>query len=490
MTETATEDRPALSVTIEDAGPARKKLDITVPESRIQDKIEENYDKLSDDAAIPGFRRGRAPRRLVERKFGKAIRDDVRGQLLSEAYTQACEDNGLDVLGEPVVSSENGENEPPDLPESGDMSFTVEIEVTPDVELPDFSTLKVDKPAAEVTDDDLDKQIEIYRERFGKSTKVEGEEVKEGDYVTADVQVYAGHDVADDAEPLINAAGQYVRASGEDRDHKGHAAGIVIDDLGKQLIGKTPPFEVSVATTGPAAHENDDIREKDVTVKLSVTGIERLEPASVEEVVQHLGAENEEQLRTQLRQYLEQQAVGRQTEAMHVQVRDQLLDAVELDLPEGLTGRQIERTLQRERMQMMYQGTPEQDVEDRMAELRQSSEEATRNQLKQFFILDRASKNLEIEVGENELNGRIAQMAMQQGRRPEKLRQEMMQRGEIEQVYLQIREHKTLDKILEQAQVSDAAPAADPDDKPKKTTKKKSTKKKSAAKKADESSDA
>ncbi|MEM6756564.1 MAG: hypothetical protein AAF586_05300, partial [Planctomycetota bacterium] len=100
------------------------------------------------------------------------------------------------------------------------------------------------------------------------------------------------------------------------------------------------------------------------------------------------------------------------------------------------------------------------------------------------------SKNLEIEVGENELNGRIAQMAMQQGRRPEKLRQEMMQRGEIEQVYLQIREHKTLDKILEQAQVSDAAPAADADDKPKKTTKKKSTKKKSAAKKADESSDA
>ncbi|MEM0914871.1 MAG: trigger factor [Planctomycetota bacterium] len=488
MTETATEDRPALSVTIEDAGPARKKLDITVPESRIQDKIEENYDKLSDDAAIPGFRRGRAPRRLVERKFGKAIRDDVRGQLLSEAYTQACEDNGLDVLGEPVVSSDKGENEPPDLPETGDMSFTVEVEVTPEVELPDFSTLKVDKPAAEVTDEDLDKQIEIYQERFGKSTKVEGEEVKEGDYVTADVSVFAGHDVADDAEPLFQSPGQYVRASGEDRDHKGHAAGIVIDGLGKELIGKTPAFEVSVATTGPAAHENDDIREKDVTVKLNVTGIERLEPASVDQVVQHLGAENEEQLRTQLRQYLEQQAVGRQTQAMHDQVREQLLDAVELDLPEGLTGRQIERTLQRERMQMMYQGTPENEIEDRMAELRQSSDEATRKQLKQFFILDRASKNLEIEVGENELNGRIAQIAMQQGRRPEKLRQEMMQRGEIEQVYLQIREHKTLDKVLEQAQVTDA-PAEAGEEAPKTSAKKKSTKKKSTKKKTAKKSD-
>jgi len=488
MTETATEDRPALSVTVQDAGPARKKLDIEIPEERIQAKIEENYDKLSDEAAIPGFRKGRAPRRLVERKFGKAIRDDVRGQLLSEAYSQACEDNNLDVLGEPEVTNDQGEKETPELPESGSMKFSVEIEVTPDVELPDFSTLEINKPAATVTDDDVDKQLDIYRERFGQSTKVEGEAIQEGDYVMADVHAFAGTDPADDAEPLLHAHGQYIRANGEDRDFKGHTLGIVVDNLGKQLIDKTPPFEFAVTTTGPAGHENDDIRDKEITLKINVTGIERLEPASTEQVVQQLGAENEDQLKEQLRQFLENQAASRQTQAMHDQAREQLLDKVDLDLPEGLTGRQIERTLQREQMQLMYQGTDPKQIDEQLTELRQSSEETTRRQLKQFFILDRASKDLEIEVGENELNGRIAAIAMQQGRRPEKLRQEMMQQGQIEQVYLQIREHKTLDKIIEQAKVTEVAAddaEATGEDKPAKKKKSKSSKKKSTKKKDD-----
>ncbi|MEM6333050.1 MAG: trigger factor [Planctomycetota bacterium] len=490
MTETATQDRPALSVEIEDAGPARKRLAIEIPEDRIKGKIEENYDKLGDEAAIPGFRRGRAPRRLVERKFGKAIRDDVRGQLLSEAYTQACEDHELDVLGEPDVTNDKGEKEPPELPESGPMKFVVEVEVTPEVELPEFGSLKVEKPSGEVTDEDVDKQVEMYRERFGQSTKVEGEAIAEGDYVTADVSVFAGSDApADDAEPLAQGQGQYIRANGEDRDFKGHAMGIVVDGLGKELIGKTPAFSFTHAMTGPTSHENEDIRDKPITLKIDVSGIERLEPASIEEVAEQLHTGGVDELRTQLRTFLEQQAAGRQTQAMHEQLREQLLEKVTLDLPADLTGRQIERTLQRQQLELMYQGLPEEQVAERMAELRESSTETTQRQLKQFFILDRASKDLEIDVAENELNGRIAQIAMQQGRRPEKLRQEMMQRGEIEQVYLQIREHKTLDKILEQAEVADAAPDAGEAKTEKKAKKKSSKKKSKKAAAKDESKD-
>ncbi|MEL7087808.1 MAG: hypothetical protein AAGL98_05100, partial [Planctomycetota bacterium] len=109
-------------------------------------------------------------------------------------------------------------------------------------------------------------------------------------------------------------------------------------------------------------------------------------------------------------------------------------------------------------------------------------------QLKTFFILDKAAKDLDIEVAENEINGRISMMAMQQQRRPEKLRNEMRQRGELEQLYLSIREQKTLDKIIEQAtvtEVADTPGSSDEDAKPKKS-KKKSTKKKTTKKKADD----
>ena len=145
---------------------------------------------------------------------------------------------------------------------------------------------------------------------------------------------------------------------------------------------------------------------------------------------------------------------------MHQQVADHLLEKVSLDLPEGLTGRQAARVLRRQAMEMAYRGVPEQEIEQKIAELRGSSEEDARKQLKLFFILDQAAKQLEVDVTEQEINGRVAMLAMQQGRRPEKLRQQMQRAGELEHLYLQIREQKTLDKIIEKAKVTEVdAPA-------------------------------
>ncbi len=480
----AVEERPALEVKIEDAGPACKKLTIEIPEERIKEKIESSFTTLSDDAAIPGFRRGRAPRRLLEKRFGSAVRDDVKGQLLSEAYSQACEENSLDVLGEPDVK----DVESIELPESGTMTFEVEVEVTPEVELPDFGKIKVTRTKAEVTDDDLQKQLDQYRERFGKATEVADAKIEEGDFAQADVQVYAGEDAGEDAEVLQDAHDAYILVNGESRDFKGHVAGILIDDLGKQLIGKQPGESLSISMTGPATHENEQIKGQPITVKIDLKKVERLEPADMDTVVQNLGAESEDALKTQLRGYLEQQKQAEQTADMHRQVNDQLAEMVDLELPEGITGRQVERVLARQRYELMYRGTPEAEIEQQLAEARNDSEQEAVRQLKLFFILDAASKQLEIEVNENELNGRIAMMAVQQGRRPEKMRQEMQSRGELEQLYLQLREQKTLDAVIEKADVTEVEAKPDAEAKADKPKKKKSTPKKKAAskKKADE----
>jgi trigger factor len=134
---------------------------------------------------------------------------------------------------------------------------------------------------------------------------------------------------------------------------------------------------------------------------------------------------------------------------------------------------------------------PEEEVRAKIADMRSESEEQAARQLKQFFILDKASKELEIDVDEQELNGRIAMMAMQQGRRPDKLRQEMAKQGQIEQLYLQLREQKTLDKILESAKVTEVEGDKAEDAKPeaKKSTKKKATKKKTSKKTTKKKSD-
>jgi len=448
--QTATEEEapPAPEVTVEETGPARQKLKIQVPEERIQQKTRQTYDYLQNEATLPGFRPGKAPRRLIEKRFGKDIQRQVKGELLNEAYSEAIEQQELDVLGDPEMDTENIE-----LPESGPLEFEVEVEVRPQFELPDFAELEVNKPGANVTDQQVADEIKQYQERFGQMESVEGAEVQIGDFVQGDVHVLAGEDAGDDAEVLEHHPGAYVLINGEDMDYRGHVAGIVVEDMGQRLPGKKVGEVERISMTGPSSHENEQIKDQPITITLRIDQVQRVQPADIATVVEQAGLESEDELRQQVRQMLEQRAEREQQTEMQRQVTDQLSEKVDMELPEGLTGKQTEQVLQRRQMELLSSGTDPQELEQKMAEARAESEEQARKQLKEHFILDRAASDLEVEVNQNELNSQITMMAMQQGQRPEQMRQQMQKEGRLQQLYLQVRERKTLDAILEQATV-------------------------------------
>lgn len=455
--ESPAPERGQQEVQIEDSGPARKSLTIEVPAERIRKKIEESFGKLRDEAAIPGFRRGRAPHRLIERRFGSAVRDEVKGQLLSECYTQAIEDHQLDVIGEPDIKDVENIR----LPDDGPLTFKVEIEVSPQVTLPELNDLTVSRESISVSDEDVTKEIERLRERLGQVKAVPDAVASPGDWLKGDVKIMAGSDAPAEGEPLIHFPETYVQVHGEEMQFRGHVAGLVVEDLGHRLAGKQPGQTVVISMTGPAGHEDDRVRNQPITIHLRIDQIDRLEPASIESVVEQSGLESEQALLARIRETLESRAQQQQRSKLHDQISQQLLDRVQFELPEGLTGRQTARVLRRRALELAYQGVPQPEIEQRIADMRQQSEAEARRQLKLFFILDKAAKQWDIEVSEGEINGRLAALAMQQGRRPEKLRQELARSGDLEYLYLQIREQKTLDKLLEQVKIVEAAAAPD-----------------------------
>ncbi|MEX0776253.1 MAG: trigger factor [Phycisphaeraceae bacterium] len=448
------EARGEQKVTVEDAGPARKALTIEVPAERIAKKIESGYTKLRTDAAIPGFRRGRAPKRLIEKRFGESLRDDARGQILSECYSQAIEDEKLDVIGEPDIK----DLESIKLPDEGPLTFKVEVEVSPKVELPALEGIDLKKPKLETSDAQIDEEVEHLRERFGKMQEAAGP-AQSGDYLQAEVHIREGENAADDAPEIGHWPEAYVYVTGEKQDFRGHVAGIVVQDLGTRLVGKNVGDVERISMTGPAGHEDERIKGKPITIVVNLKKLERLQPAALEELPPHLGLETVEEVRGRIGEMLKGRHQREQATALHKQITDYLMEKVNLELPEGLSKRQTARLLQRQAMEMAYQGVPEQEIQQKIADMRSGSEEEARRQLKLFFIINEAAKKLNIEVSENEVNGMIAMMAMQQSRRPEKLRQEMQRNGQIEQVYLQARERKTLDKIIEQSKVEEVAQA-------------------------------
>ncbi len=416
--------------------------------------IEEGFEKLRDEANIPGFRRGRVPMRLIEKRFGQGIRDEVRGQIITESYTQAMEDLKLDVLGEPAIkdmaSVKMTQGEP--------LKFSVEVEVIPEFTLPPLKGMQVEKPIVAVVDADVEEEIDLLRARFGKVQPLNDPAqamIQVDDYAQGDLLVLAGLDAGEGAEVLAAAPGTYVKINGESLGFKGHVAGILVDDLGQRLLGKKPGETVVISMTGPAGHENEKVRGQAITLKLTLTHVHRVQPASMDEVAPHLGADNEQDARAKVREVLEARVERRQLSVMREQVARQLLDATPMDLPAGLSGRQTERVLHRKALDLAYKGVPEEKIQQSIAEMRGHSEEEARLQLKLSFIMDRVSRELGIEVEDVELNQQVAMLAFQQGRRPEKLRQEMQRRGQLEQLWVQIRDQKALDRLIADAALSE-----------------------------------
>jgi len=460
------DDKLEQNVTIEDVGPALKRIAIEVPESRIAAKFDESYEQLVDDAQVPGFRRGRAPRALIERRFGSSVKDDVKAQLLSESYSAALEEHEIDVLGEPDVK----DAEDIEIPESGPLTFGVEVEVSPEVELPDFGELSVERKDVEVSDADIDQEFDRMRRRLGHPATITDKPIEADDMVFAEVTVLPGHEPADDAEPAVHEdrTAVFVRAEeGEDgnTDYRGHVVGIVVQDLGEQLIGKKVGETVDIKATGPSGHEVESIRDQAITIRLAPQEISRLEPAAMDAVLEQLCFETEDDARAWAREQLEVRAEREARADLHQQIKDQLIEKVELELPEKMTGRQVERALARRRMELTYRGVEPEQIEQQLAEMRGTETEQARTEAKEFFILDKAARELDIAVSEGEINGRVAMMAAESGRRPEKVRQEMHQRGELQALYIQLREQHTLDAILSEidggSDAGDDAPADD-----------------------------
>ncbi len=450
------------TVTIEEAGPCKKKLIVEIPEETIKNAVDEQYETLRKEAAVPGFRKGRAPRRLLEKRFGKETSEKIKLKLLTDAGDSAIKDNEINVLREPDIDFESIE-----LPQSGPLQFDFEVEVRPEFDLPQLEGIEVNKTKLEVTDEQIDREIERLQKWSGTWVPRDDGQVQLDDQIIADVILKA--EDAEEEEKLDNIE-IFVRPNG-------FVGAIPVEKLDELLAGAktgdTRQTSVEVART----YFKEQYRGKKVNVKIDIKDVKWLKPAPLDEnFFNGLGLENENELRDTLtdtlRGRLEQQARTQMSE----QIYKYMLDNTDFDLPTAIVADQAKTLLQRQYANLIRQGLPEEYIEEQMERLWAASEQQAGQQLKTFFIMDKVAEKLNIEVTEEELNGHIAQLALQRGHIPERLREDMMRGGSLSQFRLQVREDKCIAKLLESAKITEV--------KPEKETKKKKKAAKKAAQKA------
>lgn len=444
--------REKVKADVRDIGTLRREMLVTVPADVIRSHFDHNFNEIRTDVAIPGFRKGRAPKALVRKRFAPEVGENLKTSIVGQSFLAAVEQHKLEVLGDPLFKLEKDNQvkllemgeafNTIKLPEEGDFSYTCEFEIKPGFELPELKGVPITEPKVEIDERTVQDFIERQMKIRGQFQPLDGVAADKEDMLIADVVLKAGEQqVKSEANVQLG-----VRPSRLD--------GIPLMTLDQVLAGARPGDERSVECTFPADYERVDLRNKPGRFEFKIHELKRLVPLTREALMEQIGAGSEEELHTAVVQELEAERERLLAQARKQQVTDYLLEKTPMELPEGLSARHTDRAVMRRVVELQQEGVPGSEIEAKIDELRTSAREQVIRDLKAEFILEKVAEKLEVGVGEEEVNTEIARMARLYNQRFDRVRDDLHNRGLLPQLASQIRYDKCVRIILRDAIVT------------------------------------
>ena len=403
---------------VEKLSPTRVKLSIEVPFAELAPHIDGAYKSLSEKINIPGFRKGKVPSAMIDQRVGRAaVLDEAINAALPTFYSQAAKDNDVLVIGRPNV-------EITELVDNEKFSFTVEVDIRPDIKLPNFSEIKIEVDDVKVTDADIDEQVESLRTRFG-TLKTVDKVVAKGDFVTIDlvatkdgVELDGG--VANDLSYEVGSAS-------------------MIDGLDEAIIGLSKDGEKSfnTALVGMAEGETG-------SVKVTVKAVKERELPPVDDEFAKLASEFE--TLTELKADLSKRLSRVKQMEQGAQARDllveKLISTIDIPLPAEIIEAEVNDHLEKE-------GRLEDDKH------RAEVNDEVKTTITREFLLDSIVKAEAIAVNESELTEYLVRASARYGMTPDQFIKEVSQAGQVTTMVAEVARAKALAQVLGRVTVVD-----------------------------------
>ncbi len=408
---------------VETLNPTRVKLTVEVPFEELKPSLDAAYATIGSQIQVPGFRKGKVPSRIIDQRVGRgAVLQEAVNEALPQFYGQAVEENKVRPIGQPEVDvtevpAEDGQ----------DLKFTVEVDVRPEVELPDFSTITVEVDEAKASDEDVEERLVALQERFGSLTGVE-RTVQTGDFVSVDLDASIGDEEIDSVKGISYEVGSANMLDGMD------------DALVGMAAGETKNF------TAPLAGGEHEGQDADVTVTVQSVKVRELPP--LDDDFAQLASEFDtlRELRADVTKQAEQAKKFEQGVQARDKLLEQLLETIEIPIPESVVETEVNSHLEGENR-----------LED--AEHRAEVDESTRKALKAQFLLDAIAEKNDVKVEQPELIEYLVMSAQQYGMDPNQFAQAVDQQGQVPAMVAEVARRKALASVLEQAKVVDTAGA-------------------------------
>ena len=414
--------------TVENLNPTRVKLTVEVPAEELEPKIKAAYKSIAEQVQVPGFRKGKVPAAIIDQRVGRdyviqqAINDG-----LNEFYQQGLAEAEVSPLSRPEV--EIDELPDPNTNE-GVLKFSGELDIKPEVELPEYSGLSVEVEAREADEDAVQAQLDELRGRFGTLKDVERPAATD-DFVTIDLIATVGDEEVDNASGLSYQVG----------------AGTMLEGIDEALDGLSAGEDATFTTTLAGGERSGE----EASVKVTVQSVKERELPEADDEFAQLASEFDtiEELREDLKTKAEQNLVMEQGVEARDKVLEKLMELVEVPVPESVIQGQVEQHFS----QGEHSEGDEHDTSEHREEIEKQTSEAFRNEI----VLDLIAEREEIGVEQGEVIEYIVSTASQYGMEPNQFAQMLDQAGQVPMIMGEVRRRKALAKVLELAAVTDSA---------------------------------
>ncbi len=422
--------------TTETLSPTRIKLTIEVPFEEFKPSLDAAYKTIGSQITIPGFRKGKVPAAIVDQRVGRtAVLDEAINSALPGWYSQALQDTKIQPLSQPEIDLSKFEDGEP-------IEVTAELDVRPELELPDISTIAVTVEDAAVGDDDVEEQLTALRERFATFAEVD-RAAAEGDFLTIDLSASQnGEDIeAAQAEGMPYTIGR----------------ATMLDGLDEAVIG----LKAGESKTFTTKLVGGELAGQDVDVTVTVKDVKEQQLPELDEEFAQTASEFDtiEELRADLTDRVTRGKRMEQANEARDLVLDEIVSKIDAPLPENLVTEEIDSRRQQIEQQLAMAGVEFQtyldDEKQTIDEFEADLEKRVRDSLIAQFVLDQIVANEEFGIDDAELSQHIMRRAQQSGEDPNSYIQHIMEHNHVPEMVSEVLRGKALASLVESAKVTD-----------------------------------
>ena len=429
--------------TFTDIAPCRKKLEISFDAAEVDvaaDAVFGNYNKQSQ---FNGFRRGMAPRRMIERKFGKAIGRDIAARLAQEGIEKALEQSKVSTMGDPALTVDP---EAMTAKAGEPFSFSLELDLRPDFELGAYKGIVATANAIKVGEDDVEARLQELRRNLA-GYEPTGEAAAAGDMLAVDARM-----TCEDAE-LVNVSDHRLSVEGE------LLFGISCPGLVEKLAGARPGAEIEFEQAIPEDHPREALRGKPAKTVVTVKAVTRQALPELDDAfaVRSGCGQGMSELRERLRRIIEEERKNRRREDIERQIAGRLIADHPMRLPEEFVKRQTITHLYQERLRLARMGVTKEFLTENAPTMVEAARQGVERSLRLAIIIDAIAEAEKITVAQEEVVEYIQALARQQRTTVEKIAKIIRQNNGMMAVATEIRNVKVLSWLVKHAEIKTTA---------------------------------